>query len=1229
MARARHLWAVAAVLLVGGAALAQSSWPAQIVDTAPSGTCTAATYKGAVIVRNTADMWRCLDLDGDSTATWAQIRTVRFQDLDTDADGIPDHRVIGDFDGDGTLESDDIQDAIDGFCDADGDGTQDRTIAIDSDSDGSVDETSATCGTVLVLDGTYTTAASGASSRLFIKWGGLTVRLGKGAVIKSGITTSELWSRNTPGTGVLYNEVVTIGDYLMTTGVERVRFEGGTIVGVGWADRAAQCTTYSCTDALDADQDGTTDGAQHGLAIYACDDCAVVGVTIRDCDRIGLYTGGDLAAGGQRVSYIGNTVQNVGEHCSAHNLATITATGNTFRNCDALNRHFGALKDGGRVFEVYASGTETADGNRQLVFSGNVAEGFNDGVATLYNTGTTVTFDDFNVTNNSFHDFTGYAVRLQTTAAAHTIQNVSVSGNTIGLPQSDDAYGIIVQESAGTINTITISSNNIRMSATGDAAGSGLMYGILAQGDSFTISGNMVETASDGTASGGQYDGCFRIFGDGHAVSGNTCYLSANKSAAGFHVQSVTKSTFSGNVVRSAATAGTVDGFYLLNVTDTTFSGNTVSNAMRAFYGWGSGGNIQRNFWTGNKCYNTNNCISIDTAGTNTQNVAIGNEANDCNFSSLSWAWADHESAGTAGSNFWDGNIATGCYVASSPGSSRAGNSHGTVWMIDEDANSTWDTNSYQRFSDLSLLDLHYDRGIRFRNAAGNKFVTLKMGGEPYLGTATTLSLPAADGVVTVAPITGFPLSQCTQWDASGYLTGTGAACAAGDVTQVGGCSSAACFQSGMYNINSSNLCWTDSPSDHQFCIYSGGTDLALDIQVTPPAAGTVLCAKGDAGCGTYATGMDSDQDGTSGSWVRATGTGYAKLTGDADEDGNVDYGFTTIPGSPDKAYLYLKAYSGACPDGGACTATGIGIDNWCNNGGMWCYCNGTTWECGSSKSLEKGDFDEDGTSVIEVNGPFTNLSATSPTAFQFDANGDEIPDSELAYDGTNSGLWLKEGAGYIKFGVAAKLKVKLCGVGADAGFFYDEDDDGTYDAADDFCWGLGGYDFDCDCNVDQFGDMLEATYDADSDSTVDAAEALAADPSDCASGAYATAIAASGNLTCSTPVQTLNFTGATAVCNADPALFKAPFAMTITAIHCAVWAATSFPLSVEECSSTIGSCAGVDGATTITCDTDGATDDGSLSNPSIDAGDWIKLNFGTASGTPVGTTVTIYYTTP
>jgi len=90
--------------------------------------------------------------------------------------------------------------------------------------------------------------------------------------------------------------------------------------------------------------------------------------------------------------------------------------------------------------------------------------------------------------------------------------------------------------------------------------------------------------------------------------------------------------------------------------------------------------------------------------------------------------------------------------------------------------------------------------------------------------------------------------------------------------------------------------------------------------------------------------------------------------------------------------------------------------------------------------------------------------------------------------------------------------------------------------------------------------------------------------------------------------------------------LFKAQYAMTVSAIHCIAEGGGTITLQILECSSTGTSCAGLDGSTTITCDSDGATDDGSLSNPSIDAGDWVKVLYGAPSGTVNTLTYSIYY---
>jgi len=64
--------------------------------------------------------------------------------------------------------------------------------------------------------------------------------------------------------------------------------------------------------------------------------------------------------------------------------------------------------------------------------------------------------------------------------------------------------------------------------------------------------------------------------------------------------------------------------------------------------------------------------------------------------------------------------------------------------------------------------------------------------------------------------------------------------------------------------------------------------------------------------------------------------------------------------------------------------------------------------------------------------------------------------------------------------------------------------------------------------------------------------------------------------------------------------------------------------IEIYEASSTGGSTTTVDAI--ITCDADGAEDDGTLANPSIDAGDWLGIHFGTASGTPQMLTFVIEY---
>lgn len=92
--------------------------------------------------------------------------------------------------------------------------------------------------------------------------------------------------------------------------------------------------------------------------------------------------------------------------------------------------------------------------------------------------------------------------------------------------------------------------------------------------------------------------------------------------------------------------------------------------------------------------------------------------------------------------------------------------------------------------------------------------------------------------------------------------------------------------------------------------------------------------------------------------------------------------------------------------------------------------------------------------------------------------------------------------------------------------------------------------------------------------------------------------------------------------------IWKAPDAITITDIDCIVDPADtteSVVIDIQERDGTADNPATVDA--TITCDNDGAADDGSLTNGAIDANDWVGIDIGTVTGTVTQVSVTIIYT--
>ena len=94
---------------------------------------------------------------------------------------------------------------------------------------------------------------------------------------------------------------------------------------------------------------------------------------------------------------------------------------------------------------------------------------------------------------------------------------------------------------------------------------------------------------------------------------------------------------------------------------------------------------------------------------------------------------------------------------------------------------------------------------------------------------------------------------------------------------------------------------------------------------------------------------------------------------------------------------------------------------------------------------------------------------------------------------------------------------------------------------------------------------------------------------------------------------------------NDDAYLLKAQKNMTITDIHCIAAGGGTITINIQECSATGTSCTTTDAA--ITCDADGAEDDGTFTNPSIDAGDWIFIDMGVPVGTVNSLAWSIFYT--
>ncbi|MBI5550758.1 MAG: hypothetical protein HY911_04565 [Desulfobacterales bacterium] len=118
------------------------------------------------------------------------------------------------------------------------------------------------------------------------------------------------------------------------------------------------------------------------------------------------------------------------------------------------------------------------------------------------------------------------------------------------------------------------------------------------------------------------------------------------------------------------------------------------------------------------------------------------------------------------------------------------------------------------------------------------------------------------------------------------------------------------------------------------------------------------------------------------------------------------------------------------------------------------------------------------------------------------------------------------------------------------------------------------------------------------------------------------------GDLDFSIPaVQTRCQTWAGIAAASDHMVTSFPHAITIRAVRVVQRGATNVIGHLDECDSAGAACAGVDGATDITATSTQSADDGTLSNPSIDANDVIQWHTTSVSGTNTDCMVCMDYT--
>lgn len=263
------------------------------------------------------------------------------------------------------------------------------------------------------------------------------------------------------------------------------------------------------------------------------------------------------------------------------------------------------------------------------------------------------------------------------------------------------------------------------------------------------------------------------------------------------------------------------------------------------------------------------------------------------------------------------------------------------------------------------------------------------------------------------------------------------------------------------------------------------------------------------------------------------------------------------------------------------------------------------------------GDFGYDRTAeVLEIgDGAATRYAAEANSV------GDALLSVALSANGANCA------AGSFPLGVDASGAVESCTVGGSGG---DSITVATVAATDpDFIAGDITWTLDTGAAPDTIAGTVAAnavalTTDTTGNYAAGDAEAGAALTGDSATSFFSAGTIAQARL--GTFTRTFVITGVTAAGDFG-AVWRTPAAVTITAVVVLAVGGTNVVGQLDECDTNGANCVTVDSSDITATAGTTATDDNSLSNPSIDANDWVGWHTTSVSGTNTRVSVAFYYT--